>query len=143
MFGFDGYPPTGDDFGPWVEEHAYFAVYATRLSDLKTAKIVEIADNPADLEDEDRDYSRYMHEGGERCIVNRSVPLERGNAIFDGGPEHTPVVYSSFAPKQMVFKFGFWEWVNGDEGGSGPAGEVFMSDREFRDYLRWHARWKE
>ena len=91
-------------------------------------------------------YTRYLQEGGERCIVHRLECLDRGNPIFDSQrfAGNAPVVYSSFAPKQMVFKFDFWEWVNGGDGtGGGPAGEVLMAEREFREYLRWHARWRE
>lgn len=148
--GWDGYPPTGDDFGSWVRDHAYFTIYVTRLSDLKTAKIAEIADvvpeNPDPNRVEERtNYANYTHEGDEPCIVHRCEVLERGTPIFDDDG-NMPIVYSSFAPSQMVFKFDLWEQRGDRENppdGPGPAGEVYMDATEFRDYLRWHARWSD
>ena len=148
--GWDGHVPTGADFGEWVRDHAFITLYVTRLSDLKTAKIAEIADvvpeYPENRVDEQTNYDNYTHEGDEPCIVHRCEVLERGTPIFDDDG-NMPIVYSSFAPSQMVFKFDFWE-ERGDRrenppDGPGPAGEVYMAETELRDYLRWHARWSD
>ena len=79
---------------------------------MKTAKIAEIADvvfeYPENRVDEQTNYDNYTHEGDEPCIVHRCEVLERGTPIFDDDG-NMPIVYSSFAPSQMVFKFDFWE----------------------------------
>ena len=110
--GWDGYPPTGDDFGSWVRDHAYFTIYVTRLSDLKTAKIAEIADvvpeNPDPNRVEERtNYANYTHEGDEPCIVHRCEVLNR--APRSSMTMETCRCLLTFAPSQMVFKFDLWE----------------------------------
>jgi len=126
-------------------------LYATRLSDLKTARIVEVCDAFDDnYEYADNEiFDRYLQEGDERCIVFGTSYMEGGHSIFDGDG-NDPVVYASFAPSQMLFKFDFWERgraANGDaepiEGGTGPAGEMYMAAEELQTYLRWHARWSD
>ena len=88
-------------------------------------------------------------EGDERCIVFDTSFMERGHSMFERDGNE-PVMYASFAPSQMLFKFDFWEKGrdrDGDDepfdGGTGPAGEMYMSKDELRKYLRWHARWSD
>ena len=118
---------------------------------VKTTRIVEICDAFDDnYEYADNEiFDRYLQEGDERCIVFGTSYMEGGHSIFDGDG-NDPVVYASFAPSQMLFKFDFWERgraANGDpepiDDGQGPTGEIYMAREELQTYLRWHARWSD
>ena len=128
---------------------AKFMLYATRLSDLKTARIIE---SSAVVDDDYlANFDRYSDdvEGEKSGVVFGASYMERCRAMFeDQGSE--PVVYATFAPSQMIFKFDFWEKAhgpNGDSepihGGTGPYHEMYMATEELRIYLRWHARWSD
>ena len=126
-----------------------FVLYATRLSDLKTTRIVEISDAVNLDDDNEHDFHRYLLEGDERCIVFGTSYMERGHSIFESSGNE-PVIYASFAPSQMLFKFDFWEKgraANGDaepiDDGPGPAGEIYMAAEELENYLHYHARWSD
>ena len=85
---------------------------------------------------------------GDALVLGTSY-MRRAPGIFDS-EGNEPVVYASFAPSQMLFRFDFWE-KGGDrdgddepiEGGTGPAGEIYMNKNELRNYLRWHALWSD
>ena len=130
---------------------AMFVLYATRLSDLKTTRIVEICDAFDDNYEyaDNENFDRYLQEGDERCIVFGTSYMECGHSMFDSDG-NDPVIYASFAPSQMLFKFDFWERgraANGDpepiDEGQGPTGEIYMAREELQTYLRWHARWSD
>ena len=100
-------------------------------------------------DDDDANFGRYVREGDERCIVFDTSFMERGHSMFERDGNE-PVMYASFAPSQMLFKFDFWERgcaANGDaepiDDGQGPKGEIYMAADELKVYLRYHARWSE
>ena len=136
-------------FEDFVRNRCSFRLYATRLSDLKTAKIVQIRQVATS---EDGVFDRHREECGERCIVYGFHFMAQGMSIFDqhDAEANEPGVYAAFDPVQKKFYFDFWERYRGDyddplhsinQGGDGPAGEMYMAEVELQDYLGFHARW--
>ena len=85
----------------------------------------------------------------ESSVIFGTSDMRRAPGIFDS-QRNEPVVYASFSPSQIGFKFDFWEkGFRSDgadepiEGGTGPAGEMYMAKTELRNYLRWHAQWSD
>ena len=69
--------------------------------------------------------------------------MERGHSMFERDGNE-PVMYASFAPSQMLFKFDFWERGHEGEaldGDGGPENEVFMHPEELQIYLHKYAEW--
>ena len=137
------------DFFDFNRGKCSFVLYATRLSDLKTARIAEIeysdvVDNP-EGDEETPDFGRHMDEGGEHGFVFQNHVLHMRNISIFGKDEPTePLIYAAFNPSQMQLFVDFWE-RNRDgtsfEGGNGPEGEMFMTEEELRVYLDFHALW--
>ncbi len=134
-------------FEDFVRKCCSFRLYATRLSDLKTANIVTIRELASDGV-----FDRHREECGARCILYDFHVMAQGMSIFDqhDAEANEPGVYASFDPVQKKFYIDFWERYRGDfddplhsinQGGDGPAGEMYMAEVELQDYLGFHARW--
>jgi len=122
-----------------------FDVFVTRLSDLKTVRVVTL-DNEGPYEG---NFARHWEEAGEQGLVFGSYRMDllsismfAGNA---GNDENEAVICGAFNPSQVQLYLDFWETrQHGDGpplGGAGPEGEMYMEPDELKKYLVYHAPW--
>ena len=134
----------------FVRVNGCFTLYATRLSDLTTTRVIQLHRCVVDPSDAEGDLGRYVDDGGERGLVfGCHAMLRRHLDMFDdtdgdgNNGLHEAVVYAAFNPTKMQLYVDFWERVlaNPEQGGLGPEGEMHMVDEELQIYLDVHAPW--